>query len=558
MKKVTLIVIFLLIANIQVKAQNFDTVLSAISENLVTVKTAKKEYIQSIEAIEPGVVKLTIEVLDSKGKSTVNQYEFNTSDIDINTVKTITKKDLLHVQLLASKKQKLIKKITNQEKISYVNSVSALAENIDNGRLLEEAFKKSIPVAKEITNKRLSLNSMEDRLAWLSSNIGDVTLIKKQFTQSFIKNDKFPGSVIYNVAVASGKSAKSNEYQFNLSTINPNSILFKIEGEVFSVLLESRGKLKTIKELEDKEQQSYTKKIKIVCTSIENARDVQKVLKDLIPLSKKAFKNAIKKISSISQGLEQVNNTIKLVTINDLSIKQNFTGECVVDLQTETIDSDDSTVEVFSLNLSDLNKNGIKYLTKGKKAYLELFINGGNKFVKYQEDGEQKNYVKSFKIYTPEIEDAIILKNTFSDLIDLCKTNMKDTFKTGTTDQLITALQTNLKKVTINDTSYEQKLEVMDEDNTLKYTKTIITTKSSKEHINEFNLSDLNPSSIKMKTSGKKVMVIANTFYLEKIIKIYQDGKIKNYKKDIEFQANDIENARELKRILRELTKEKK
>ena len=46
--------------------------------------------------------------------------------------------------------------------------------------------------------------------------------------------------------------------------------------------LETKRRLKTIKVIEDGDQKSYINKIEIQCSSVENARDLQKVLQDII------------------------------------------------------------------------------------------------------------------------------------------------------------------------------------------------------------------------------------------------------------------------------------
>jgi len=454
-----LITLFLIVG-IQLQAQDFDNIVSALGDEIKTVQSAKKEYIQSIKIIQPGVVNVTIEEVNSKRSNSVKNYEFNTADIDINTIKTITKKDVIQIQLLANRKQKLIKLTTNHEKISFINQLFIYAENIDNGREIVENFKKCVPLAKKITNNRLSLTTYIQYLDWLENNVGDVNLIKKQFLQNLSVNKKFPGSIVFKSNVNSGKISKNYTYLFNLATINPNSILFKIEGEIFYIELETRRKLKTIKYFEEQEQKNYINKFKIVCPNVENARDLQKVLKDLIPLAQKTFNDSLTSVTSIKQGIDLINSTTKKVIINDLSIHQNISGDCVIVFEQETLDNDKTTTEIFSFNIADLNKNGLNYKSDGKLVYLELFTKGGNKFIKHEKNGKQENYTKKLKIYTPEIEDAIGMKNILSTIIDLCQKNNEFTLTKGSQKELLNILQQNIKNVVVNNLTYDQRLEI--------------------------------------------------------------------------------------------------
>ncbi|PHS64895.1 MAG: hypothetical protein COB12_07410 [Flavobacterium sp.] len=550
MNKILIIVVLFIISPLQ--AQNFNSIIEDLDSAIKTVPSANKEYVQTITSIQPGVVEVTIEEISKKGSSTVNSFEFNTADIDINTIKTITKKDVIVIQLLAKNKQKLIKLTTNQEKISYVNQLLINAENIDNGRLIEDYFKQCVPLAQEITDKRLSLSSYQEQLNWLENNVIDVNLIKKQFSQNLAANNKYPGSIIIKSNEIAGKNSKNRTYQLNLSTLNPNSILFKITGEIFSIELETRRKLKTIKYFEDSEQKAYTNKLTIVCNSVENARDLQKVLKDIISLSEIEFNNSLTKINSISQGVQLINSLTNKVVVNDLTITQNIDGKCVSVFKQETLDNNNTVQETFNFNFADFNKNGINYSTNGKQVFLELNIKGGNNYIKYEKNGEQKNYIKSLKIYTPEIEDAITLESTLSSIINLCQNPNNSAFKAGSKSNMLQILQQNLSKININNITYDQSLKI--NENVLIFTNTIINTKSSKEQIFEFNLSDINSNSIKMNTSGKNVTVTASTYHLEKIIKYYENGAIKNYQNEIEIQAINIENARLITNLLVSLT----
>jgi hypothetical protein len=388
MNRILIIVVLFIISPLQ--AQNFTSIIEDLDSAIKTVPSANKEYVQTIISIQPGVVEVTIEEISKKGSSTVNSFEFNTADIDINTIKTITKKDVIVIQLLAKNKQKLIKLTTNQEKISYVNQLLINAENIENGRLIEDYFKQCVPLAQEITDKRLSLSSYQEQLNWLENNVIDVNLIKKQFSQNLAANNKYPGSIIIKSNEIAGKNSKNRTYQLNLSTLNPNSILFKITGEIFSIELETRRKLKTIKYFEDGEQKTYTNKLTIVCNSVENARDLQKVLKDIIPLSEKEFNNSITKINTITQGIQLINTLTNKVVVNDLTITQNIDGECVSVFKQETLDNNNTVQETFTFNFTDFNKNGINYSTNGKQVFLELNIKGGDNFINYEKDGELK------------------------------------------------------------------------------------------------------------------------------------------------------------------------
>jgi hypothetical protein len=550
MKNLFYTLVFLISSNIVAQSQEFSNTIEALSNELKTVESGKYQYSQKIQVNQPGVVSLELNKTALKdGETSTMSYEFNLADIDINTVRTITEKDIINVQLFVDKKQNLIRVMENGEKIYFKDEIFLQASDIENGRAIEELIKTSIPVAEKITESRLSLTTYDEHIAWLSKNIKDVNLIKKQYAQSMSGFGDYPGKIEYKVSENNGKSAKNEVFQFNASTINPNSLLFKVDGEVLSVALETSRKLKTIKYFKEGEQQNYTSNIKVVCESVELARDFQIVMKELIALSKTKFENSLQKISSITDGLNIINKITDEVIVNENKTSQNLDGDCVVIFKQDFENSSKNSINEYIFNFKDLNKNSVNYTTKGQEVLLTVNTKGGKDFIKHTEDGEQKNFDKELMLYTSEVEDAIVVKNAIQEVIELCNQQDKE-YKNLSKTEKLEVLKTQLKKITINDVTYEQNMKSDAEGLSMSYKKTKITAKKSIETISDFNLKDINPSSITMETSGRNVTVTATTYYMDKIIKFYQDGEIKNYQNKIEIEANDIENARRIKILL--------
>lgn len=537
------------------QAQNFSTIVNELSQNLNTVTNSKEETTQTVTELQPGVLQIEVITTDIKsGKASEKVYEFNMADIDVNTVKAYSDKDIILVQLLASKKQDLIKNTEDREKISYQDAVEFSATDINNGRKLEELFKQLIPIATEITEKRLSLSGYEQHVQWLEKNIGVVALIDRQYNQSIVSNPNYPGRLELKIDEVTSKKTESNAYHFNLANINPNSLVFEIDKDVSVVNLETRRKLDAVKTFSDGVQENYSSDFVIYCESVEQARDVQKVLKEAILLSAKKIENTIPTINSIGDGLQVVNNYVAKVTINDTSYEQNFEGDCVVTFSKLTTDPKNVTQEEFVFNFKDLNKNVVKYSTKGKNIMIDFQTIGKNDFLKNIEDGEQQNYTDEFSVELSEIEDAIVLENVFKQIIELCEN--KEVRLSNSKAELVNQLSSEIKRV--DDGKYRYDQTFTSEDNTKFQFKSIeISDKSSTEEIYEGNFKDLNPISIVFETSSKSVYVTVSTNYMEKIIQYYEDGEIENYQDTFEIQAANIENARMIATLLKKIVEMK-
>ncbi len=537
-------------------AQNFDTVLQNISDQISTVQSGKKEYQQSIESPDPGVVNLHIDEVDSKGKTKSNVYRFNFADIDPNTVRATAKGDIFTVALTTKKRQKLINKTVDNEKQSYIYTLIVYATDPDNGRALADAIKKSIPIARKILDKRLALTSYTDRLDWLKEHIGNVDLVKKQISQDFSENTDYPGAVVFHKNIASGKNEKKITYNFNLAYLNPKKIDFYVNGDAFGLKITTKHGQKLIKVIENNVQKNYTDKINIATKNVEEARDMQKVLTDIIPLAKQKLEASLPKISGLQNGYDIINGLIEKIPVNEISYEQNMTGDCVVKFEQNINGAKKVYNDIYEFNFADLNKNQIKPKTKGKVLIVELKTISSQKYIKYTRDGEVKSYKSSVMIYVPGAEQAIIVQKILQEMTRICQAKFDPKKQLpldfSSAKQL---LQNNLKNFNLGDIAYEQSVEFVDDNKSLKYQNVITGKKSSKELLYEVNLSDLNPKSITIIVSGKKIHVEIATNHMEKLIKYYKDGKIQSYQTKINLPAPDIETARKIKRALQNLAK---
>ena len=201
-----------------------------IQDNLQTVETGKATLRQELKELDDTLVQYTEVQVDSKGREKETIYTFSFADIDENTVRALTKKDVIVIQLLSNSKQKLIQVSTDGgDKISYANELQFLASDSENGRQLESSIKALIPSAIAQDEKRLALSGYRDHVVWLSENIGDVELPKKQIIQ---KNSigEVDGKLLLDQTFNSKNKSKNELREFNLATLNPNSVGYRISA----------------------------------------------------------------------------------------------------------------------------------------------------------------------------------------------------------------------------------------------------------------------------------------------------------------------------------------
>ncbi|MEW4923349.1 hypothetical protein [Algibacter sp. 2305UL17-15] len=555
LKPLYILILFLLLSNIVAHGQNLDNYINTISSSLETVEASKLEYSQDLKLTTTNYIDYRLTEVDTKGKSEETVYNFSFADIDINTVRTITKKDVILIQLLIKGKQKLIKETSNNgEKVTYTDNLSLYAKNIENGRVLVDAIKNVIPVNETLEKNKLALTTYSDHIDWLQKNIQDVETPKTQFIQKIETGKLNNGHLKLSTTINSKSKTTTYDYEFNLATLNPNSLTFKINSDEFYIEASNRRNIKAIKEFKDGEQQNYTNKIRFYNSSIENAKDTYKVLKAAIPLAEKAFLKAKPNTASTPSAYKYINTAIQNVVTNEQTYTQHIKGYCVSKITVKEANLKETVENVYSFNFSDINLDNIDYNSSKNQLYVEINTRKQAKFIRFLENNELQNYTNSFKIYVNSIEEAMITKEALQNIIKNCEDATPKTNFSSIANAL-EALQKEITLVKIGDNNYDQSLEVVSTSPyVVKITSVFSNLKSSKETIYEFGLADINSKNIAIVTSGKEVLVELNTKHLEKIIKTYQDGSIKSYAYKIAVQATDIENARRIVTILKYIT----
>ncbi len=554
MMKTSISTLPLLLFSFQLIAQsNLSIQVDQVQDLLETVETGKHVYRQHLKLSSNGLLMYTLSQEDLKGKGSETTYHFSFSDIDINTVRSVTHKDLIKVQLLVSSKQKLIQVMSNGgDKISYTNALYFYAKNSNNGNDIEEAIKRLIPDAITLEEKRLSLTTYQDHLKWLLDHLKDIELPNKQITQKLEANTKHNGHVSFHLSTNAKNKSTSKVYEFNLATLNPNAVELKILGDELVISLALRRAIKGIKYIENGEQKNYIGTLKLYASSITNGKDLLNVFKAIIPLAKKAFNDQHPKITSISEIISFLNKSTSEISTGEQSLKQSLTLNKNVTTYRLIETHPDKTIDhQYLFNFADINANNIDFGTYKDRLFVDLAVKKQLKFIKYIKNDEAQNYVNGARLYFNTLEDAIIAKELLQRLVELSEDEMNAEKYTSTSvESAILDIKKHLSKVAIGDDAYDVFLELIDsKTNTLKLTTVFSSLKKSKETALEFSLKDLNYKNTGVTVSGKRVWVELNTKHLEKSIKTYIDGQIKPYGFKVIIETKDIESARRVVNI---------
>ncbi|HEU5146530.1 MAG TPA: hypothetical protein VFT90_07450, partial [Chryseosolibacter sp.] len=442
----------------------------------------------------------------------------------------------------ARNKQKLIKAYKNEVVQPYDAQVAIISKDIENARAIVDIIKKAIPLAEKVMASRLKLSGYDPMMSWLVSNVKEVSLGEKSVKQSLAKGEQ-PATLVFTRIETDSKGSTEEAVTFNLADVNVNGIAYKISGNQFAINVETMQKAKYFQVKKDGQQKPYTTEITIVTNNADEARDLKHVLESVIPLAVEKVKASMPAVSSDKDGIQKAAALIKDITYGDKETLQKLEGGCLTEFTQVQKDPKTSSKSVLKFNWMDINPLASKIEVSGDKLFLDLNFADDKKLVMHTLDEKFKGYENNVKVYTQDIEQARRLKFLLDKVVEKCKASYKEPF--GNDVASTTAyLREQVKALSVDETSLKQSLEPVEGN---KYKLTIIEVNpkgSGAEQVYEFNLADINPTSVAIDVKGKWMYVVMETDFKGKIIKYYKDGKIQPYASSLQLAVNDVDVAR--------------
>jgi hypothetical protein len=529
--------------NVVAQGDDMNTNLQKLKGLLAKVSTSAKTYDQSVKPLQYGTLVYSVEETDQKGIKTVYEYEINLADIDPYTVKQETQKDVILVSLTVRNKQKLVKVSKNSEVQSYTDHAEIRAKDIDNAREITEVIKKAIPPAEKLLAGKLKLNSYDEMVSWLINNTKSIELGTKSIKQTMIKGNSV-GSLRLTEIETDAKGSTETQYTFNLADINLNSVNFKVTGNRFGLNFETLQNIKAISSIKAGKN-SFLNELIINTNSVDEARDLKTVLALVVPLAQEKVKVDNPKSATLGDISNALKSLVKDIKINEKQLTQTIEPQCVTTVTqiNQTASSTEKSVYVF--NWMDLNPNVTKIQTTGDRMFIEATALDKKAIIMYSKNDKFEGYKNEVNLFTEDIEVARRLLSVANKAIEKCKTDYKEPFNNTGTDAL-SWLKKNTGDVTVEETTMKQTLDGSDGANPakLKYSRITVKGNTSSEEIFEFNLADINPTTVEVQTRGKWLYVKFETNFKAKIINAYKDGKIQPYVSTLDFVMKDVETSR--------------
>ncbi|MGC4022384.1 MAG: hypothetical protein QM734_10760 [Cyclobacteriaceae bacterium] len=445
--------------------------------------------------------------------------------------------------LTVKNKQKLVKNYKNNDVQPYDNEVQLHVKNVDHARDVVDMIKKGIPIAEKITAGKLKLNGYDETVKWLTLNVKAVNLTSKSVSQVLTK-DTYVGSLKLTQIISDGKTSHQEDFIFNLADINLNTLNFKVSGNTFELEVETAQRIKSINLMRDGASKPFVSEFSFYANNVDEARDIKTALTIAVPLAIAQVNADLPSPKSLDEALASLSSFVKDVKINDKTYGQTITPKCLTTFSLTEQSASATVSNIHDFNWMDINNNLVKLQVSGEKMSFELPVMKKEKLIALKKN-DKLSFEDDADIYVANYETGRRVKILIDKVIDGCKNAYKEPFGSSPAESFAW-LKSSIGETQIDQMTRKQVLDYAEEgnQNKIKYTNIVIKTSASNEEVYEFNLSDINPTSVNFSIKGKGIFVAFETNFKNKIIKAYKDGKIQPYVSSLDFAVKDLETAR--------------
>jgi hypothetical protein len=520
--------------------------LASIKEKVQEVQIDKTTVKQSIDVLDESKGKLSfVSVLvDEKGKTASERFEFYISDIDKNTIIRKTSGKKLFISLSINNNQKFIKHFKEDKLDSYTNNLEILLSGADAAQELADLFKNAIPL---VSSGEKGWNTNTDALDWLKNNISTINSGSATFEQSFTFGERKDYLAGFTVKKTDQKNVSTEEkFEFSILDIDKKNLTVKVSGTQLSVSVKTRGNDSFIKYTKNNEQQSYANDFEVIAEDIDQARNIIAAFSTAIDKSKAVIPD----FGSLQKSLDFIEKNTTELTIEKKTLNQKISfspgnGTKSIFTYTEPDAKGKPVEERYEFYLNDIDANSINFKVSGKKINVISVSKNKTKLIKYYKDNILQDYQNEIGILAADIETSREMVEAFKAAI---KSSETQPVAWKNTDEAIAYLTKNLTGETIGTDIYKLNFSsISNEPLNVRYVLGKTDAKGATvEQSFEFYPYMLDPGTVKIGSSGKYLNVGTTVKSKDPFVKVFKDGKQQAFDEGIEIMAFDAKQAQDI------------
>lgn len=345
------------------------------------------------------------------------------------------------------------------------------------------------------------------------------------------------------------------EFNFNLGLFDENLVRWSSNRDQMRVILKS-GNQPAVQYIEDGELVGYENEVTVHCTDIDNARAIEQLFKEAVPMAQVLWKNAINLPKDLGGLLSWLGEHIANVSVDEETIKQNWTADESSEHRTifelEVNDGKNTEIHTYKFSLSDILEESLETKIQKNKVTVELGTRQKKNFIREETEGLLTGYLNQLSLYANDPDEAQEIIFALKEAIPLARVKADEEYAVGFSNitEGLNAVKAGVVNFNDGETLYEQSITA---DCQTEYQ--LKATEDSKTEENNFalNFSDIDPQAIEIDVKRTKVSVYLRTDNRLDFIRHVQDGELQNYDNDFNIPVENIPTAKRLVNQLRYL-----
>lgn len=219
-------------------------------------------------------------------------------------------------------------------------------------------------------------------------------------------------------------------------------------------------------------------------------------------------------------------------------------NDCKIEIQELLTDKKGSLeTQSWIFYLSDIDPATVHYSSKGKYIEIALQTRNSQEFISLFAEGEFEEYTNEIVLRLDEVDISRNFVEVFRDNASSCKESKTEY---SSVSAAFDFLGENIKEAKDDDISRTQRFSKAEKPYLAKLSAESTDEDGDQESFEFlFNLADINPTGIKLQTSGRSLNIEVPVKGGEKYIQLDENGE-RQYTDELVIYSDDIENARQI------------
>ena len=258
--------------------------------------------------------------------------------------------------------------------------------------------------------------------------------------------------------------------------------------------------------------------------------------------------SAMTTAQNLPQQFDQVKHQLKQIQTVKYTVNQSMTLQkgSIVDFVITTTDlkGNGSTV-TYRMDLADIDPSLLKSGIERNMMKVEVHTNDKNKYITEIKDRQIKRYLSRIKFDVKDMDHANQLINALKSIIVSAKQIEDRGYDYSTLDEIL--MELSMAIGTFGSIKEQGIVSNPSKKSKLSYS---LAKADGVNKKSEFNLSDMNPNTVKVNVQGTGMNVSIDAYGGQKAVKTFENGLAKGFESRVIILPKSISNAKRIKRLV--------